>query len=249
MSLAILTVFDSLFNVTDIFESIRKVHYDRQSCAEVSFLQELHYYLWPQFLYPLRNIAMVSSIYMTIVLATERYIAVSHPIISYIAKDRRKWKTMAGYTAAMVLLVIAFMAPLFFEFTVGILYFECSDGYMMDQLNDTEYQQRLQYHLHNNTSVQTHQEAAVLAIQWTDLRTNPNYIAVYKTLFQTLVTGLIPLVSLIVLNYLVYDSIKKRRDEWDFTSEYIFVFIPRYYHSSNSDKYKLTPHSLNLKPI
>ena len=90
MTLTMLTIFDSVFNVTDILECIRNVFHDRSSCSEISLIQTIHIYLWPQFLYPLRNIAMTSSIYMTIVLATERYLAVSSPIASYIAKDKRK---------------------------------------------------------------------------------------------------------------------------------------------------------------
>ena len=218
MTLIILTCFDSIFNATDILESLRRVHYDRSSCSEPPILQTLHLYIWPYFLYPLRNIAMTSSIYMIVVLATERYIAVSNPIISYIARDKTKWKSVLGYTSVMVTLVIACMSPLFFEFKVGNVYTECSiDGYMLNQINYTTYLERSSY---KYATSKTPKVAAVLEIQNEPLRLNPNYVAAYKTAFTTIVTGFIPLFALIILNYLVYDGIKRRRDEWDFTSKY-----------------------------
>jgi hypothetical protein len=223
MSLIVLTIFDFIFNVTDILESVRKIHYDRSSCSEQPFIQILHYYLWPYFLYPLRNIAMTSSIYMIVVLATERYIAVSNPIISYIAKGKMKWKSMLGYTSVMVALVIACMLPLFFEFKVGHLYFKCSiDGYLMHEVNYTTYLERSVYHSARSETPEVGKALEiqkVLEIQWKFLRLNPNYIAAYKVAFTSVVTGFIPLIALVILNYLVYDGIKRRRDEWDFTSK------------------------------
>ena len=222
MSLIILTFFDSIFNVTDILESVRKIHYDRydttaSSCSEPPLFETIHLYLWPYFLYPLRNIAMTSSIYMIVVLATERYIAVSNPIISYIAKDKKKWKSMLGYTSLMVALVTACMSPLFLEFKVGNLYLACStDGYVMNEVNYTTYVERS---VDNYGTSETPEVAKVLIIDWEPLRLNPNYIAAYKTAFTAIITGFIPLFALIVLNYLVYDGIKRRRDEWDFTSK------------------------------
>merc|ERR1712223_2291972 len=41
---------------------------------------ELHVLMFPHFLYPLLQIAVTASIYMTVAIATERYIAVHYPI-------------------------------------------------------------------------------------------------------------------------------------------------------------------------
>ena len=217
MTLTFLTIFDSIFNLTDILESVRRVHYDYLTCSEASLLKTLHLYLWPHFLYPLRNIAMTSSIYMTVVLAAERYIAISRPIASYIATYEPRWKSALRYTFAMVALVVVCMSPLFFEFKVGSQYFECSnDGFIISELNYTTYLKQSAYY---HATAETRGVAAILTHQWTQLRIDSDYIKFYKTVFMTLVTGVIPLIALIVLNCRIYVGIKKRHDEWDFTSE------------------------------
>ena len=216
MTLTMLTIFDSFFNVTDILECIRNVFHDRSSCSEISLIQTIHIYLWPQLLYPLRNIAMTSSIYMTIVLATERYLAVSSPIASYIAKDKRKWKTMVTYTGGMIMAITGCLAPLFLEFTVGTRYFECTkNNTLSTELNETTYAQRsTNDDRYKDKITSFSKDAAVLTIQWTELRVDPVYITLYKTVFQALTTGLVPLISLILLNSFVYHYILKRRDAW-----------------------------------
>lgn len=45
----------------------------------------------------------------------------------------------------------------------------------------------------------------------TSLRLNEDYIFYYVNIGQNVVTGLIPLVSLVTLNYLVYKHLKERR--------------------------------------
>ena len=45
----------------------------------------------------------------------------------------------------------------------------------------------------------------------TSLRLNKDYIFYYVNIGQNVVTGLIPLVSLVTLNYLVYKHLKERR--------------------------------------
>ena len=45
----------------------------------------------------------------------------------------------------------------------------------------------------------------------TDFRTNADYKMYYVNISQNVVTGLIPLVSLVILNYLVYKHLKERR--------------------------------------
>ena len=216
MTLTILSFFDSIFNVTDILESIRKIHYDRNSCTEASFIQEIHVFLWPHFLYPLRSIAMVCSIYMTVVLAIERYIAVSRPFLTYTADNNRTWKSMIRYTSAMVIVIVGFHISLFAEFTVETLYYECSNNGSStgEQLNFSTYQQRMHQNAVDQTKINLPFEVAVQEIQWTSLRINPSYIACYKTAFQALLTGITPLLALCIMNYLIYKHIRNRRQEW-----------------------------------
>ena len=51
----------------------------------------------------------------------------------------------------------------------------------------------------------------LLHIEPTQFRTDAYYIFYYVNISQNVVTGLIPLVSLVILNYLVYKHLKERR--------------------------------------
>ena len=83
-TLAILAVFDAIFNLCDILESVRMYH--GGGC------RSSHIYLFPYVLYPLQNITMVASIYTTVVVAVERYHAVTRPLSAFVDDGGGKWK-------------------------------------------------------------------------------------------------------------------------------------------------------------
>ena len=62
---------DSCYLVGSITEAIRK-SFDAATVV--------HVYLFPYFLYPWLSIAMTASVFMTVAVALERYIAVHYPI-------------------------------------------------------------------------------------------------------------------------------------------------------------------------
>ena len=66
-----LICMDSCFLVMAICESFRK---------GFALTSTLHLVMFPYFLYPLLSIAVTASIYMTVAIALERYIAVHYPI-------------------------------------------------------------------------------------------------------------------------------------------------------------------------
>ena len=65
-----LICMDSCFLFGAILDGFRKIN----------MASELHVLMFPHFLYPLLQIAVTASIYMTVAIATERYIAVHYPI-------------------------------------------------------------------------------------------------------------------------------------------------------------------------
>ena len=67
-TLAFLAVFDTVYLTCDILDSIRQYFPP---------VHPVHTYAFPYLLYPLQNVAMVASIYTTVVVALERYVAVS----------------------------------------------------------------------------------------------------------------------------------------------------------------------------
>ena len=70
---------DSCFLFLCLLEGVRK---------ERSYVTNIHVLLFPHLLYPLISIVFTASIYMTVAIAIERYIAVHYPIdysqVSYI---------------------------------------------------------------------------------------------------------------------------------------------------------------------
>ena len=75
MLLISLAFIDTTYLINDGFlESIRK----RFDVSEA--LDDFHTRLFPHFLYPLKHIALTASIFMTVAIAFERFIAVHYPI-------------------------------------------------------------------------------------------------------------------------------------------------------------------------
>ena len=109
-TLAILAVCDAIFNLCDILESVRQYH--GGGCSS------LHIYLFPHVLYPLQNITMVASIYTTVVVALERYYAVTRPISAFVDDGGGKWRKVLAFIIPVLVFSIIFNIPTFFEFRV-----------------------------------------------------------------------------------------------------------------------------------
>ena len=131
-TLAILAVVDAVFNVCDILESVRIYHYDRIGCLPKGPLQTLHLYLFPKVLHPLRQITMLASIYITVVLALERYFAVSKPISTFVNCQGRVGKKVLIYTVPVLLFSIIFNLPKFFEFYIKTCTVGCTEDLLRE---------------------------------------------------------------------------------------------------------------------
>ena len=114
-TLAILAVLDAIFNMCDILESVRMFH--GGGCRPT------HIYLFPYVLYPLQNITMVASIYTTVVVAVERYYAVTRPISAFVDDGHGKWKKVLVFVTPVLVFSILFNIPTFFEFRVETINF------------------------------------------------------------------------------------------------------------------------------
>ncbi len=86
---------------------------------EMSFFStDTHIRLFPYLLYPLQNIAMVCSIYLTVIIAVERYLAVSRPLSSFVEDGNRRWRKVFVFVFPVVAFSILFNLPTFFEFYI-----------------------------------------------------------------------------------------------------------------------------------
>ena len=68
-------------------------------------------------MYPCQNIAMVTSIYLTVIIALERYLAVSQPLSVFIADtEGQRWTKVMYFVLPPTMFSILFNLPTFFEF-------------------------------------------------------------------------------------------------------------------------------------
>ncbi|TRY61496.1 hypothetical protein TCAL_05718 [Tigriopus californicus] len=168
--LVFLTIFDNIFIICCVLESIRK--YIFTSNAQ----QLIFIYL----LYQLQNIALTCSIYATVVLAVERYIAVSRPVEYHImvnTSGSSPWRRVLAYMVPITLFGILFNLPKYFELQAIL-----PGRNNSDESNGTNLVQFLP----------------------TELRLNEDYVFYYVHLTRFFITGILPFISLLFLNYGIY---------------------------------------------
>ena len=112
----VLSIFDNIFIVCSILEAIRR-HFG-------ALHDVIHIYAFAYFMYQLQAMAFVSSIFTTVVLAVERYMAVTKPllhhhnIIQVQESHNNTWRRVFYYIGPVILLSIAFNTPKYFEIDV-----------------------------------------------------------------------------------------------------------------------------------
>jgi hypothetical protein len=105
--LIVLALFDNLYLGLALLEGVRN---------EMNLSTNVHTTVFVYALYPLHNITLCLSIYMTVFLAMERYRAVSKPIDYHtIIVSGRQWQRVFHYVIPVVVLSVAFNLPKFFE--------------------------------------------------------------------------------------------------------------------------------------
>jgi len=109
-----LAVFDLLFLVVCITESIRRTFEDptANSSSFSGLATQVHHHLFPYFLYPLHNILLTSSIFMTISISIERYLAIFHPLVY---RNRSYSWNLSCHILPVLGLSVIINAPKFFE--------------------------------------------------------------------------------------------------------------------------------------
>ena len=193
--LVCLALFDNVFLLTSILEAIRN-HFGSTSIV--------HYHAYAVFLYPFQGISLCCSIYMTVILALERYMAFerlrngehhcrSLKHCNTIQQQRNLWDhfkvhriRLFKYVGPIVLLSAIFCIPRWME-THAI---------------------RTQNCLANGTTVQlctSYEYDIVISV----LRLNKHYILWYKNILYLLVTVIVPIASLIYLNGKIYIQFKQ----------------------------------------
>ena len=87
--LIVLAICDLLFLVLCVIENARR-NFMPQAGAEGS-VTRLHHHLFPHLLYPLHNILLSASIFMTVSISIERYLAIFHPLVYRNRQERKNF--------------------------------------------------------------------------------------------------------------------------------------------------------------
>ena len=107
-----LTISDIIFLAFSVYESLRLHIINMNYCSYQGFIQLV--------VYPMRKISMCFSVYMTIILSFERYLAVTRPIQHrnrcYIGASSKK-RFLKYISPAFLVSFIIYGIPSFFAFT------------------------------------------------------------------------------------------------------------------------------------
>ena len=233
-TLLVLAIFDATFNICDILETFRLFYYDNGSCLPVPFYQKIHLYLTPQIVRPLRMFLIITSMYTTVVIAIERYIAVSNPIIAFGERDEKNWRKVFCMLGPVMCVSFLLALPLCFEFIIAPICSLCShDRWVVElDMEKCDNSKIIQVPTLNNTVIscinndmminsgdQTSTNGRcyvckILKMQWTNIRLDKTYNLIHRTLVLDISTYLIPLIMIFVLNWLIYKHLKERRNTW-----------------------------------
>ena len=108
-TLAVLAMVDTIYIILDTYRIfVRKLDHADNYFDVVFFYTR-----------PFQSIAMNASIYLTVVIAVERYLAVSKPLSVFMGDigGRSELRTLAMYVAPAIILAALINIPCFFEFT------------------------------------------------------------------------------------------------------------------------------------
>ena len=156
-----------------------RFRFQLQNLIKSSILQKLFVYG----LYQLQHIAFTCSVYQTIVLAFQRYLAISRPIEYYVDNsvvsmgNGPNGRSILRYMAPVMLFSILFNLPKFFE--IDLEEYEFFDTY--DNVTKMD-----------------------LRLKPSKLRLDDNYCFYYVNLARFVVSGLFPFVTLTYLHVAIY---------------------------------------------
>jgi hypothetical protein len=230
--LAMLATFDTIFIVFTLLDySLARVFF--WPWAQES---EVWVYLIPKVIYPLNNMTFCCSIYLTVMLAWERYLAVCHPN-HYRMVNRAQTgytRTILVYVLPVVLFSIVLNIPKFLETelvyndtaTVDVADSDTGTTAMGERPSNTDNGTLIDPPLSegggdfwSGVTVSDFSKPGGLNLRMSKLRNNSNYIAYYIFATRLLVTGLVPFGALVFFNYRIHLGLRTARlrvRDWKF---------------------------------
>ncbi len=179
-------MYDAAFLVCTASEAWRR-HFPSSSSTGFS---DAHLLLFVHFVYQAQNVALVCSTYTTVVVAVERYLAVTRPVEYHLsvvaggAAGVSPWRRVWRYMAPTLALGVLFNLPKFFEFVTvrKVVALEPPPGAEEDE------------------AAAAATNVSVLTMKPTRMRLDDAYVFAYVNLARLIVEGLVPFCSLVFLN-------------------------------------------------
>merc|ERR1712038_548589 len=157
------------------------------------FLQSTAYpYLVMLFL-PLGHIGMIGSMFTTLALSVERYIAVLHPFAKY-----RRWYKTRRFTIPVVIYSVLYNLPKFFEFELACVSNQAQAHHVDGNAGAPLLHEDLGPSDGNGSSRCVKQFVA------TPMRSNYWYLKIYGLWMNSLLNIVFPLIIILVINFMVY---------------------------------------------
>ena len=186
-----LSLFDNMYLLCEVSEVFRH-----------RFNTYIHQTIFVNFVYPVRSIFMVSSIYMTVALTLERYHAITSPVEYRVRERTSMTKRLFYYVMPVLTLSILYYIPKWLDLTVGEIT-DCNNdmtstvtSVIVDDTNNTS--------IVVNTACNT-----TYPLVPTPLRINHHYVFWYINISNLLLTALLPVFVLTYLNCRIYSSLNQ----------------------------------------
>ena len=188
-----LAIFDTLYITCEISEVFRHRHN--------TFLQQS---IFVNFVFPIRNIFMFSSVYMTVVLAFERYQAITNPMQYRIRGVRSSLnKELLTHVLPGVIFAVIYYIPRFFELNVEEIGKDCTNFTNMTSISVNDSAEEAINIATKGTCTPKY------IVVPTNLRRNHIYVFWYLIASNLTLTALIPFLALSFLNCKIISSLKK----------------------------------------
>ena len=155
-------------------------------------------YLLPVIL-PLNHIVLTGSVYSKLSITIERYLIVCHPFYVWSHKGKARL-----YILPTFLFSVLYNIPKFFEIETVSNFSDVKMLTILNNITTNDLQNRTEYVKSNIT-----QDHVKYGIQPTDLRIDLNYVSIYLIWTNFIVMCVIPFSTLITLNSLTLNGLKK----------------------------------------
>ena len=184
-----LAIFDNIYLSCELSEIFRH----RYQTSE-----QFYSFIW--LIYPVRNMFMFCSAYMTIALAHERYQAITNPVEYRNRDSQNMMRRLSCYVLPILTFSFLYYCPKFLDLNVGGL-MKCMNGTKTTVISIQEGV--------NPESTRYDNCTKQFRLIPTELRINHHYILWYINISNMVLTAILPVSMLIFLNCRTYKSLNR----------------------------------------